>query len=126
MEWRDIPIQRSAATTAITLRQITLPKAQSAAYTFNMDKITRNVRDLKQDERRVYEAALGERLRENQQVVLQVVTPTEPKPAEGAPLTTATAQLPDWCNIYEGLSDEEIAEIEEVILDRSGWNRNSQ
>jgi hypothetical protein len=63
-------------------------------------------------------------LRENQQVVLQVVTPTEPKPTQEAPLRTATDHLPDWCNVYEGLSDEEIAEIEDVILDRSGWNRN--
>ena len=89
-----------------------------------MEKITRNVRDLKQDERRVYEAALGERLRENQQLILQVVTPHEPTPTEEASPGAATDHLPDWCNVYEGLSDEEIAEIEDVILDRSGWNRN--
>jgi hypothetical protein len=89
-----------------------------------MEKITRNVRDLKQDERRVYEAALGERLRENQQLILQVVTPHEQTSTEEARSGAVTAQLPDWCNVYEGLSDEEIAEIEDVILDRSGWNRN--
>ncbi len=89
-----------------------------------MEKITRNVRDLKQDERRVYEAALGERLCENQQVILQVVTPHEPTPTEKTRLGTATNQFPDWCDVYEGLSDEEIAEIEDVILDRNDWDRN--
>jgi hypothetical protein len=90
-----------------------------------MEKITRNVRDLKQDERRVYEEALGERLCENQQVILQVVTLHEPTSTEEPRPGAATAQLPGWCDVYEGLSDEEIAEIEDVILDRSGWNRNS-
>jgi hypothetical protein len=125
MEQRDIPEQSSAAITAITPRQSTLPKAQSASYTFNMGKITRNVRDLKQDERRVYEAALGEHLCENQQVILHVVTPDEPTPTEEARPGAASAQLPDWCDVYEGLTDEEIAEIEDVMLDRSGWNRNT-
>ena len=34
--------------------------------------------------------------------------------------------LPDWCDVYEGLSDEEIADIETVILDRNGWSRSSR
>ncbi|GAH02117.1 unnamed protein product, partial [marine sediment metagenome] len=29
------------------------------------------------------------------------------------------------CNVYDGLSDEEIAEVEESILDRSNWTRPS-
>lgn len=31
--------------------------------------------------------------------------------------------LPDWCDVYEGLSDKQIADIESVVLDRSGWAR---
>jgi hypothetical protein len=33
------------------------------------------------------------------------------------------SQLPDWCNVYEGLSDEEVAEVEAIALDRSHFTR---
>ena len=92
-----------------------------------MEKITRNVSDLEKDERRVYEAALGEKLRENQQVILEVITVGAPEhKAEVGGSGQTIGQLPDWCNVYEGLSDHEIAEIETLILDRSGWTRDFQ
>ena len=87
----------------------------------------RNVRDLEKEERRVFEAALGEKLRENQQVILQVITVGAPEQiAETGTGGQPAGEFPDWCNVYKGLSDEEIAEIEKVVLDRTGWNRNSQ
>jgi len=96
-------------------------------YNSSMEKITRNVRELENNERRVYETALGQQLRDNQQVIIQVITvgASEEKEKVGSG-GQPTGTLPDWCNVYEGLSDEEIAEIETVILDRSGWSRNSQ
>ena len=33
------------------------------------------------------------------------------------------SQLPDWCNVYDGLSDDEIAEVEAIALDRSRFIR---
>ncbi|HXY35527.1 MAG TPA: hypothetical protein VEI07_14950 [Planctomycetaceae bacterium] len=85
-----------------------------------MDQIARNVRDLGKEERRVYEAALGETLREDQQVILRVVTPTQSK----VPAVDNCKSLPDWCNVYDGLSDAEVVEIESAILDRNGWKRD--
>jgi hypothetical protein len=90
-----------------------------------MDRVTRNVRDLGKDERRIYEAALGEELRDNQQVTIQVA-PTESPGIRPSVGRTASDQLPEWCNVYEGLSDADIAEIETVILDRNGWTRDVQ
>jgi hypothetical protein len=92
-----------------------------------MDTTIRNVRDIDSDERRVYETALGQKLQENQQVLLHVITLASEQPAPGGedqPAKQPCGQLPDWCNVYEGLSDEEIEDIEKVILDRSGWTRN--
>jgi hypothetical protein len=94
-----------------------------------MGRITRNVRDLKDNERQVYEAALGEKLCENQQIVLEVV-PAAPNvtPEAGAGSSEArqpASQLPEWCNVYDGLSQDEIAELENVILDRDGWGRDA-
>ena len=90
-----------------------------------MQKITRKVRDLEKDERRLYEAVLGENLRENQLVVIEVVNPGESPQAAADASGQATAKLPEWCNVYEGLSDEDIAEVESVALRRSDMSRPS-
>jgi predicted DNA-binding antitoxin AbrB/MazE fold protein len=33
--------------------------------------------------------------------------------------------LPAWCNVYEGLSDDEVADLEKVILQRADLTRPS-
>ena len=78
------------------------------------------------------EGPLGEKLKENQQVIIQVIslgapnqTPESP-PEKQSDLASAGVAFPDWCNVYEGLSDEEISDIETVVLDRSGWTRDPQ
>ncbi len=88
-----------------------------------METITRNVSDLEGDERRTYETLLGHSLHENQQIVIQVVTP-EPSPEE-KPASESVRLLPDWCNVYDGLSDDEIAELEDLILRRADLTRPS-
>ena len=41
-------------------------------------------------------------------------------PGKGMPSIPATAaSLPDWTDVYRGLSEQEIADIEKIILDRS-------
>jgi hypothetical protein len=85
-----------------------------------MEQVARNVRDLGKEERSVYEAALGATLREDQQVILRVVTPSESREPTQMPANS----LPDWCAVYDGLSDTEIAEIEAAILDRDSWMRD--
>jgi hypothetical protein len=86
-----------------------------------MNSIVRNVADLSADERHVYEDALGQPLRAHQQVIVQLVDvdagqgPNAPAPA--AP--NGADQLPDWCTIWADLSDEEVADLESAILDRS-------
>jgi hypothetical protein len=88
-----------------------------------METITRNVSDLKHNERRTYETLLGHSLRENQQIVIQVVTPSES--AEEKVSSASTGQLPDWCHVYDGLTDDEIVELEDVILRRADLARPS-
>jgi len=97
-----------------------------------MESITRNVRDISTDELRLYENVLGEKLKENQQVIIQVISLGDPNQTPGSSpekqgdQTAAGVAFPDWCNVYEGLSDEEISDIETVVLDRSGWTREPQ
>lgn len=83
-----------------------------------MEKITRHVQDISADEKRVYESVLGHELHENQQVILHVVTPERPS-EKPQPTQQPAGTLPEWCNVYDGMSDEEIEELEKLILDRS-------
>jgi hypothetical protein len=83
-----------------------------------METITRTVRDLAANERSTVEQLLGHRLLDNQQVIIQVIA-AESKPE---PLPPGD-QLPDWCNVFEGMTDEEIAELEKSIF-RSHTSRS--
>jgi hypothetical protein len=92
-----------------------------------MESIIRNVRDIDSRDRQAIERVLGQQLKDNQKIIIQVVTvsdePTvQEKPGNGTPV----AKLPDWCNVLAGLSDEQIAEFEEVVLQRSDLSRLSE
>ncbi len=91
-----------------------------------METIIRHVRDIESDERRVLEHVIGRQLKENQKVIIQVVT-LGSQPVE-EPKEQPVAQpgvLPAWCNVYQGLTGEQIADVEEVILERSNLTRPS-
>ena len=78
-----------------------------------METIIRNVRDLDQTDRSVLERVVGHSLRESQQIVIQVTN------AANEPTSTADTegnQLPSWCDVYEGLSDAEIDELDQAIV----------
>ena len=32
-------------------------------------------------------------------------------------------ELPEWCKVFDGMTDEEFAELEKIILDRSNFMR---
>jgi hypothetical protein len=83
-------------------------------YGADMETVIRNVGEIDARDRQALEHVLGHALRENQQLVIRVVTlqvqpeivePPAPHRANGAPT------LPEWCNVYEGLADDEIADI---------------
>jgi hypothetical protein len=84
-----------------------------------MDEIIRNVRDIDTADREALEHVVGRKLGENQQLIISVVNLALAAPAvdEARP---PSGQLPDWCNIYEGLTDVEIDEIEKSIVRSPG------
>jgi hypothetical protein len=79
-----------------------------------METVVHNIRDLKGNKRSAAEQLVGHSLRENQQLVIQVVT-LELGPSPSG-TTTGEGKLPEWCNVYEGLTDAEIADIEKSIV----------
>lgn len=91
-----------------------------------MESVIRNVRDIDTGERRALEHVLGQQLQENQQVIIQVVTlGIEPEKHEDGESLRAR-QLPEWCEVYAGLSDEQVADAESVILQRSDLTRTAE
>lgn len=85
-----------------------------------METIIRQVRDLETTERSAIEQLVGHALRENQQLVIQVLN------VELPPEKAAHVSLPDWCNVYEGLSDEQIAAVESMALQRADISRSAE
>jgi hypothetical protein len=94
-----------------------------------MESLIRNVGDINAHDRQALEHVLGQSLRENQQLVIHIVNlNVQPEPAQ----TPATQQgsdsstLPEWCNVYEGLSDTDITEMEQTILQRADLGRPTE
>ena len=78
-----------------------------------METIVRNVSELDLGDRSLLERVIGHTLRENEQLVIQVTSPpTQQVTTDGG----APRKLPSWCNVYEGLSDAEIDELDQAIV----------
>ena len=78
-----------------------------------METITRQVGELRDNERSAAELLVGHRLRGNERLILQVWDLDVLQPAVQDSRSAQT--LPDWCNVYEGLTDEEVEKIDQSI-----------
>ena len=86
-----------------------------------METVVHNVRDLRANDRSVVEQLVGHALRENQKVVIQVVDLD--LAAERLGTDTNEEKLPEWCNVYAGLTDEEIDKLDQAIRQRANLTR---
>lgn len=92
-----------------------------------MESISRKVGDLTATERQVYETVLGHQLHAGQRIIVQLIdvdasdakAKSTVSPQGIGSQQIGNAQLPEWCDVYRGLSDEEVEAVEESILARS-------
>ncbi len=94
-----------------------------------MESLTCNVKDIESPDRQTLERMLGRTLQENQQLVIQVFNldvHTDEGRTEASKNGAGSAVLPDWCDVYAGLSDKDIAELEQTILQRANLSRPSE
>jgi hypothetical protein len=89
-----------------------------------METVVHNVRELAGSQRSAAEQLVGHALNEDQQIVIQVVN-LEARKAETS-LSDDQSGLPDWFNVYQGLSDEEIASLEQAISQRLDLKRANE
>lgn len=95
-------------------------------FMFDMETITRNVGDLGSLERRTLEQILRRSLLANQQLVIGVVEVPPPLAStlrSAAQVSKGEPMLPERCDVYAGLSDQDVAELEHVIPRRADLSR---
>lgn len=88
-----------------------LAPAGESWYNARMETVIRTVGDIPASDRSALERVVGHQLRESQQLVIQVVSLAVP-PADA----TTGDSLPDWCDVYEGLSPERVDEIDAAVV----------
>lgn len=88
-----------------------------------MESIVRNVRDIDADDRDALEHVVGQALRDNQRLIIQIAE-VDLARADPANDSQQPQTLADWTKVYEGLSDEEIEQIDKIIKTRAKLTRN--
>ena len=88
-----------------------------------MECIVRNVRDIDAEDRSALEHVVGQALRDNQRLIIQVTEVDVGREAATAD-TRPVQTLADWTKVYEGLSDEEIEAVDKIIKTRANLTRN--
>lgn len=91
-----------------------------------MDTIIRNVQDIDTADRSALEHLLGCELRDRQQLVIQLVSLDVTVPVEAEQASTSVTALPEWCRVFEGLSDGQLEELDHVILNRADLTRSTE
>ena len=89
-----------------------------------MVSTTCNVSEIPAADIPALEHLIGGPLRPSQQVVVQVVEGESRR--NEAPPQTSKPRLPDWFNIYDGLSEEEIDQPDAAIHQRLDPTRNDE
>jgi hypothetical protein len=87
-----------------------------------METSTYQVRDIDPADRQVLEGLVGQRLRDDQHVVIGVLNPAA-APTRESPNKAEPAEVPSWWNVYEGLSDVEIERLDQAIRQRANLTR---
>jgi hypothetical protein len=83
-----------------------------------METVVHRIRDLNDQKRTAAEQLVGHELRENQQVKIQVSDAVD----DASTKDSYPSEAP-WSNIYYGLSDEKIEQLDEAIRQRANLTR---
>jgi hypothetical protein len=87
-----------------------------------METVVRNVGDLNPGDRSAMERVIGHALGEAHRLVIQVV-PLESATPNSQP-GDELPELPEWTDVYNGLTDKEIDDLDPAIRERSNLSRS--
>lgn len=94
--------------------------ARALQYSVCMETVIRNVRELNASDRSAVERIVGHSVREDQRLLIQLTDVDK----VATPHETQEDEIPEWWNVYEGLSDEEIEKLDRAIRQRANLTRN--
>lgn len=80
-----------------------------------METISRSVGDLNQNDRSALERVIGHSLDVTQEITIQINDSSLESNGQAV-----VGQLPAWCNVYEGLTDEQVDELDRSIVRHPG------
>lgn len=80
-----------------------------------------DVTNLDEKHRRALKDVIGTQLHRNQRLIISV---TEVDVATHEPPARAAQSISDWTNVYEGLTDQEIEDIDRAVKTRANLTRN--
>ena len=86
-----------------------------------MVAIVRKLGEFEESIQRALSSAVGQTLRPDQQIVIQVFDVPQPDQT-----SAANGGLPSWCRVYDGLSDAQISQLESVIAERANLTRSAE
>ncbi len=101
-----------------------LAKSVKLGYNTCMESITKNVCDISLPDKLALEHVIGQQLAQNQRVIIQICSlelRSEPATTEAE----LAKGLPNCCNVYAGLSDEEVEAVEQTALRRANLTRTT-
>jgi hypothetical protein len=87
-----------------------------------MDTI-KKLSELKPRDVSVVERLFGRKLSKAQDAVLILRDADQPNETKNEDVPSGD-ELPDWCDMYAGLSDDEVADLENLVLKRSDLARS--
>jgi hypothetical protein len=88
-----------------------------------METAFHHVADLPHAQRQALEHLLGRSLQEGESVLIRVVVPPECEGAQSPESKAGASELPEWCNVYAGLTDETVAQLDAAIARRLNLSR---
>lgn len=93
-----------------------------------METVIRNVKDIGVTDRQALEHMIGQRLAENQQIVINVLNLDVAPPSQlGGPQTAPRAEeVPQWWKIYDGLDDAEVDRLDQAVRRRANVTRATE
>lgn len=74
-----------------------------------------DVRDIARAERTALEQLVGQTLSDDQRLLIQIVPAPDP-----VSLVTPAGSLPEWCDVYAGLTPEQVDDLERSIVRTTG------
>jgi hypothetical protein len=89
-----------------------------------MDQVSHNVCDITASDRRALEHLVGQRLADDQQVVIQVVAATGKHPQNPDAISNSESNTPPtYWRVFDGLSAEQTQQLDATLQQRPNFSR---